>query len=72
LFSSVKRSVPGESYGSTLDQINRRRRIWAVCGALALDVLRDMKSLKTIGIGYDQQWSAAEFWARYAKGEFTK
>ena len=35
-FSSVKGWVPGESYGSTLDQINRRRRIWAVCGAQAL------------------------------------
>src|SRR5262249_27172080 len=35
-FSSVKRPVPEESYGSALDQINRGRRIWAVCGALAL------------------------------------
>src|SRR5262249_7679164 len=29
--------VPEESYGSALDQINRGRRIWAVCGALALE-----------------------------------
>src|SRR5262249_21741780 len=35
-FSSVTRPVPEESYGSALDQINRGRRIWAVCGALAL------------------------------------
>ncbi len=35
-----------------------------------LDVLRDMKSLKTIGISQDQSWPAAEFWERYDKGEF--
>ena len=35
-----------------------------------LDVLRDMKSLKTIGIRWDQAWPAAEFWERYDKGEF--
>jgi uncharacterized membrane protein len=34
-----------------------------------LDILRDMKSLKTIGIR-EQAWSAAEFWERYGKGEF--
>src|SRR5262249_14194873 len=27
-----------------------------------LDVLRSMKSLKTIGIDWDQPWPAAEFW----------
>ena len=39
-----------------------------------LDILRDMKSLKTIGVGYlsTQAWPAAEFWARYDKGEFKK
>jgi serine/threonine protein kinase len=37
-----------------------------------LDILRDMKSLKTIGILWDQAWPAAEFWERYDKGEFTK
>ncbi len=37
-----------------------------------LDMLRDMKSLKTIGIGYKQAWPAAEFWQHYDKGEFTK
>ena len=35
-----------------------------------LDILRDMKSLKTIGIGWKQAWPAAEFWERYDKGEF--
>jgi hypothetical protein len=37
-----------------------------------LDILRDMKGLKTIGISWesDKAWSAAEFWERYDKGEF--
>ena len=36
-----------------------------------LDILRDMESLKTIGISYTGLvWPAAEFWARYEKGEF--
>jgi hypothetical protein len=35
-----------------------------------LDILRDMKSLKTIGIDWNQVWPAAEFWQRYDKGEF--
>jgi hypothetical protein len=36
-----------------------------------LDILRDMKSLKTIGIEYGEKgWPAAEFWERYDKGEF--
>ena len=37
-----------------------------------LDILRDMKSLKTIGISRDQAWPAAEFWERYGKGEFKE
>ena len=37
-----------------------------------LDILRDMKSLKTIGIAWKQAWRAAEFWERYGKGEFKK
>ena len=37
-----------------------------------LDILRDMKSLKTIGVDWNQAWPAAEFWERYDKGEFTK
>ncbi len=41
-----------------------------------LDILRDMKSLNTIGIGWfdtpTTTWPAAEFWARYDRGEFTK
>src|SRR5262249_15057411 len=37
-----------------------------------LDILRDMKSLKTIGISWesDKAWPAAEFWERYDRGEF--
>jgi hypothetical protein len=35
-----------------------------------LNILRDMKSLKTIGIDYNHAWPAAEFWQRYDKGEF--
>jgi serine/threonine protein kinase/Leucine-rich repeat (LRR) protein len=35
-----------------------------------LDILRDMNSLKTIGIKWDQSWPGAEFWERYDKGEF--
>jgi hypothetical protein len=35
-----------------------------------LDILRGMKSLKTIGIDYNQSWPAAEFWKRYDNGEF--
>ena len=37
-----------------------------------LDILRDMKSLKTIGIEWDKAWPAAEFWERYDKGEFQE
>ena len=40
--------------------------------AMGLDVLRDMKSLSTIGTEYNLGWSPAEFWARYDKGEFKK
>jgi hypothetical protein len=35
-----------------------------------LDILRHMKSLKTIGVEWNQAWPAAEFWERYVKGEF--
>ncbi len=35
-----------------------------------LDILRAMKSLKTIGINGEQSWPAAEFWERHDKGEF--
>jgi hypothetical protein len=37
-----------------------------------LDILRNMKSLKTIGISWesDKAWPAAEFWQRYDRGEF--
>jgi hypothetical protein len=37
-----------------------------------LDILRDMKSLKTIGNSYHQGWTAADFWGRYDKGEFKE
>ncbi len=37
-----------------------------------LDMLRDMKSLKTIGTNWDHTWPAAEFWERYDKGEFKE
>jgi hypothetical protein len=37
-----------------------------------LDILRDRKSLKTIGISFNQVWPAAEFWERYDKGEFKE
>jgi eukaryotic-like serine/threonine-protein kinase len=35
-----------------------------------LDILRAMKSLKTIGLRWNQRWPAAEFWERYDRGEF--
>ncbi len=37
-----------------------------------LEILRKMKSLKTIGTNWNQVWPAAEFWARHEKGEFEK
>jgi uncharacterized membrane protein len=36
-----------------------------------LDLLRHMKSLKTIATGANRSWPAAEFWKRYDNGEFT-
>jgi serine/threonine protein kinase/Leucine-rich repeat (LRR) protein len=36
-----------------------------------LENLRNMKCLKTIGTEWNQAWPAAEFWARYEKGEFN-
>ncbi len=35
-----------------------------------LDILRAMKTLKTIGVEWDKTWPAAEFWQRYDTGEF--
>ncbi len=35
-----------------------------------LDIIRNMKSLKTIGIDGNHSWPAEEFWDRYGKGEF--
>jgi Leucine-rich repeat (LRR) protein len=37
-----------------------------------LELLRSMKTLKTIGTEWNRVWPAAEFWARYKKGEFKK
>jgi Leucine-rich repeat (LRR) protein len=37
-----------------------------------LEILRDMKSLKTIGIRGGAVWPAAEFWERFDKGEFKE
>jgi hypothetical protein len=37
-----------------------------------LEVLRALKSVRSIGIGYHQVWPAAEFWERYDKGEFRE
>ncbi len=37
-----------------------------------LENLRNMKSLKTIGTEWNRGWPAAEFWARYEKGEFKE
>ena len=41
-----------------------------MAGGLGVGLLRGMKSLKTIGINYPRAWPAAEFSARYDKGEF--
>jgi serine/threonine protein kinase len=35
-----------------------------------MEIFRDMKSLKTIGLEWNQSWPSAEFWKRYDKGEF--
>ncbi len=37
-----------------------------------LDVIRQMKSLKTIGIDSKNQWPPAEFWKKYDAGEFGR
>lgn len=37
-----------------------------------LDILREMKSLKTIGVDGATAWPPAEFWERYDKGEFKE
>jgi Leucine-rich repeat (LRR) protein len=53
--------------GMTLEDI----RVTAKNITQGLDILRDMKSLKTIGIDHrEQAWPAAEFWGRYDKGKF--
>lgn len=37
-----------------------------------LEVLRNMSSLKQIGIDYENYTNPTDFWARYDKGEFTQ
>ena len=39
-----------------------------------MDILRNMESLKTIGIfpNANAAWPAAEFWKKYDAGEFKK
>jgi hypothetical protein len=37
-----------------------------------LDVIRQMKSLKTIGPTVEKQFPPAEFWKKYDAGEFGK
>ena len=40
--------------------------------ATGMDVIRQMKSLKTIDSSESQSWPAAEFWKQYDAGEFGK
>jgi hypothetical protein len=37
-----------------------------------MEVLRQMKSLKTIGVAWaaDSRWPAADFWKKFDAGEF--
>jgi hypothetical protein len=35
-----------------------------------IDVIRQMKSLHTIGIGASTGWEPAEFWRKYDAGDF--
>ncbi|MCU0879788.1 MAG: SUMF1/EgtB/PvdO family nonheme iron enzyme [Pirellulaceae bacterium] len=37
-----------------------------------LDVLREIKTLQTIGIDGNRAWPPAEFWERYDRGEFAE
>jgi hypothetical protein len=37
-----------------------------------LDVIRQMESLKTLGIDSNNQWPPDEFWKKYEAGEFGK
>jgi Leucine-rich repeat (LRR) protein len=37
-----------------------------------LEIIRNMKTVKTIGTDWNQAWPVAEFWARCDKGEFDK
>jgi len=37
-----------------------------------LNLIREMKTLKTIGVDEERAWPTEEFWQRYDKGEFKK
>jgi hypothetical protein len=39
-----------------------------------IDLIRQMKSLKTIGVGFrdEDKFPPAEFWKKYDAGEFNK
>jgi hypothetical protein len=37
-----------------------------------LEVIRQMKSLKTLGPVWDKRFPPAEFWKKYDAGEFNK
>ena len=41
-------------------------------GMKGMSVIRQMKSLHTIGVGWTSKMPAAEFWKRYDAGEFNK
>jgi hypothetical protein len=53
------RGMPLEVIGLTPKSITR-----------GMDILRDTKGLKFIGVEWNQTWPATEFWERYDKGEF--
>jgi hypothetical protein len=67
----MRRLCPGASRSAS--RIRRREpanRLTPKNIARGLDILRHMKSLKTIGIEPDRSLPAAEFWQRYDKREF--
>ena len=61
--------VPGGSVGTGFACVQPNREATLKKG---LDILHGRKSLRIIGIDRGQVRTAAEFWARYEKGEFTK
>src|SRR5262249_36012043 len=65
----TKVSDPSALASMPLDEIRLTPKNMTTRG---LRALRNMKTLKSIGTDWNQVWPAAEFWARYDKGEFTK